>query len=161
MPRGRHENTVGFADQRAENQRRLQLYDAAVGQDDKQQNARDRIDIQRQRESFEEAYKTSEAERKASQFQQSSDIRGQQIELLNQRLQLQQEVAQHNEMLKQAAQIAKDKATLARQTAGLEFYKGIAKLDPQSADFRSQYGDLMSKVQSNLVDSEGKIPEDV
>lgn len=158
---GIHHNRVSFGDPGAENFQRLRQYDAAVASDSKQANFDERMDFQRQKEAFDEAHKTSEAERKASEFESRSNLRGDQVNLLQERLKLQQEVANHTQLLKEEAQIAKDRATLARQKAGMEFYKGIGELDPQSHDFRVKYGQLMQKVGSQLVDSEGKVPEDV
>jgi len=154
-----HRNYSG--DQQAENFQRLRQYDAAVNSDNRQSNFSERLDFQREKQAFEEAYKTSEAERKASQYETSAALKGEHINILQERVKLQEEIAKKTEILKQQAEITKARATVARQDAGIEFYKGISQLDPQSHDFRTKYGELMGKVESKLVDSEGKMPEDV
>lgn len=149
------------ADPQAENFQRLRQYDAAVGSDQKSQLAQEKFDFQQQKTAFDQAYKTSEAERKASEFETRAGIRGEQVGVLQERLKLQQERQQNEAMLKEQAQIAKDRATIAKQKAGIEFYKGIGELDPQSHDFRAKYGELMQKVGANLVNGDGKVPEDI
>jgi len=144
-----------------ENLNRLRQYDAVVHSDQRNQLNLERFDLQQQKQAFEEAYKTSEAERKASEFQSRYELSNQRLGIMEERMRLNNEIRQNDELLKQQAALAKEKATIARQKAGLQFYQGVSQLNPQAPDFQEKFGKLMSSVSSNLVDTEGKIPEDV
>lgn len=147
--------------QAEENLRRLHMYDEAQNMDARRNAAADRLDFQRQKQAFEEAFKTSEAERKAAQFEATSQMKQQHIDTLNERLKLKDEIDQNNNLLRQQAELAKEKATVAKQNAALDFYKQYPTLDPQSPDFRQKLSETMGKVYSNLVDTQGNLPPDI
>lgn len=143
------------------NQDRLRAYDMAANSDERSDIAGQKMDLAQQRAAFDQAYRLSESERKSQQFQQRFEQSQGQLGITQQRMQLQQDIAQNTELLKQQAALIKDKATVARQNAAKQFYGGVSDLDPQNPNFQQKFGQLMGNVQSQLVDSDGKLPEDV
>lgn len=167
--------TYGFEDRAAKNRQRLAGYDHLEAQDQKHKAADQKVADN----DFEQAFKLSEQQRKAQAAESRLSVAQDRLSLAEraqqnqaesakalrdiseERQKLQVEIATNAQLLKEQHELVREKATAARINAGMEFYKGMGQLKPQSPDFPQKYSELMSKVYGNLVDSEGKIPEEI
>lgn len=163
---------TSFGDRATENRQRLAAYDRLSANDSKASN-------EQQKTEFEQAFKLSEQQRKAQAAESRLSVAQDRLSLAEraqqnqaesakalrdiseERQKMQVEIATNAQLLKEQHELVREKATAARINAGMEFYKGMGQLKPQSPDFPQKYSELMSKVYGNLVDSEGKIPEEI
>lgn len=161
-----------FGNRDNENAQKLAIYDRLGAQNE-------RLSLDQQKTQFEQAFRESEQQRKISATEdrlkisqerlasneQANKNRDENAKALQQvaeeRLKLREDLANRTQLLKEQHELTREKATSSRVSAALDFYKGMGQLNPQSPDFQQKYSDLMGKVYGNLVDSEGKIPEEI